>query len=341
MRGLAPILAVAGAAAIVAAAAGVALGEPISWGRALGDPSSIDHAIVFRARLPRVLIGLLAGAGLAVTGGAYQGLLRNPLAEPFVLGVAGGAAFGATIAIGIAGLFPALAAYVSASLAAAFAALFGGLATLLVYALATRTVPSGGRDDALRGHATSILLAGVIVNAIASGAITFLKTIVRASTAQQLLFWLAGFVDVPTTASLVVVSIAVLVGGAALVREAPRLNLLAMGDEHAAHLGIDVRALERRVFLASSVVVGAVVSTCGMIGFVGLLVPHLVRRLAGPDHRVLLPASFLFGGAALVACDLGARLTFRWLGTEPPVGAITALVGGPLFLVLLARRPAP
>lgn len=338
MRRLGPTLAVAGAAVVAAACAGVALGEPISWARALFDASSIDHAIVFRARLPRVLLGLLVGAGLAVTGGAYQGLLRNPLAEPYVLGVAGGAALGATLAIALAGLVPALATFVSASLAAVFAALFGGLATLLVYALATRTVPAGGRDDALRGHATSILLAGVIVNAIAAGAITFVKTIVRASTAQQLLFWLAGFVDVPTTAALSIVAVAVLAGGAALVREAPRLNLLAMGEEHAAHLGADVRALERRVFLASSIVVGAVVSTCGMIGFVGLLVPHLVRRIAGPDHRILLPASFLFGGAALVACDLGARLTFRWLGTEPPVGAITALVGGPLFLVLLARR---
>jgi len=116
------------------------------------------------------------------------------------------------------------------------------------------------------------------------------------------------------------------------------LNLLAMGYEHAGHLGVDVRALEKRVFLASSIVVGAVVATCGMIGFIGLLVPHLVRRIVGPDHRRVLPLSFVLGGATLVACDLLARVTFRVLGTEPPVGAITALIGGPLFLVLLARR---
>lgn len=328
------LLVLAALAAIAAVVLAIAIGEPVTWSRVL-DPTSVDHSIVMRARVPRVLLGLVAGAGLAVTGAAYQGLLRNPLAEPYVLGVSGGAALGATIAIALLSSFSPLAASGAATVAAA---LSGGLATLLVWALATRSRPLHSRE--LTGHATSILLAGVVVNAIASGAITFVKTIVRASTAQQLLFWLSGFLDVPTTGSLVIVAVMVAVGGAALIAESPRLNLLAMGDEHAGHLGVDVRALERRVFIASSLVVGAVVATCGMIGFIGLLVPHVVRRLSGADHRRVLPLSFAFGGAALVACDLLARVTFRVLGTEPPVGAITALLGGPLFLVLLARRRA-
>jgi iron complex transport system permease protein len=324
------LMVLATVAAIVAVALAIAIGEPVVWSRVL-DPSTVDHSIVMRARLPRVLLGLVAGAGLAVTGAAYQGLLRNPLAEPYVLGVSGGAALGATVAIALVSSFAPLAV---AGIATVAAALSGGLATLFVWALATRSQHA----RSLAGHATSILLAGVVVNAIASGAITFVKTIVRASTAQQLLFWLAGFLDVPTTGSLVIVSVLVALGGAALIAESPRLNLLALGDEHAGHLGVDVRALERRVFIASSIVVGAVVATCGMIGFIGLLVPHVVRRLVGADHRRVLPLSFAFGGATLVACDLLARVTFRVLGTEPPVGAITALIGGPLFLVLLARR---
>ncbi|MBI2395137.1 MAG: iron ABC transporter permease [Deltaproteobacteria bacterium] len=331
------LLVVAALCAVAAVVAAIAVGEPVDWSRALTDPTSVDHAIVFGARVPRVLLGLLVGAGLATTGAAYQGLLRNPLAEPYVLGVSGGAALGASIAIAVGSVL-AIAPLASATIVAIIAAVSGGLATLLVWALAARATTQTGREDALRGHATSILLAGVVVNAIASGAITFVKTVVRASTAQQLLFWLAGFLDVPTPAALAVVAVAVTVGGALLVIDAPRLNLLTMGDEHAAHLGVDVRALERRVFLASSIVVGAVVATCGMIGFVGLLVPHVVRRLVGPDHRVVLPLSLAFGGATLVACDLIARATFRLLGTEPPVGAITALIGGPLFLVLLSRR---
>lgn len=319
------------AIAFAAIAVSAAYGQGLSWSRAFADASSIDHAILFRARLPRVAMGAVAGAGLAVTGAAYQGLLRNPLAEPYVLGVAGGAALGATIAIALASAF-LLPPLLASSAAALSAAAFGGLATLVVWVLATRTE----RGD--RGHATSILLGGVIVNAIASGAITFLKTVVRATTAQQLLFWLAGFLDVPTNASLLVVTIAVVIGGALLIMESPRLNLLALGDEQAAHLGVDVRALERRIFVASSIVVGAIVSTCGMVAFVGLLVPHVVRRLAGVDHRRVLPLSMLFGAATLVSCDLLSRVTFRALGTEPPVGAITALLGGPVFLVLLTRR---
>jgi len=345
-RGVVQVLATSIALAIAIGIA-VSVGEPISLRRAIADATSVDHAILYRVRLPRALLGAFAGAGLATTGTAFQALLRNPLAEPYVLGVAGGAALGATLSLAI-GIGPVLFArllgegalaetFGNASTALA-AALGGALATALVYVLAARGM---GRARSHRGDATSILLAGVIVNAIAASAITFVKTVVRATTAQQLLFWLAGFLDVPTNLSLAVVGVAVTFGCGLLIMDAPRLNLLSLGDEQASHLGVDVRGLERRVFLASSLVIGAIVATCGIVSFVGLLVPHVLRRLFGADHRVLIPASLLGGGAALVLCDAAARVTFRFLGTEPPVGAITALLGGPLFLFLLTRRTVP
>jgi iron complex transport system permease protein len=166
----------------------------------------------------------------------------------------------------------------------------------------------------------------------------FLKTLVAASKAQELLYWLMGFLDVPSPMALAFVGGYVALGAAFLIRDAGRLNLLALGDEPAQHLGLDVQALERRTFVVGSLVVGAIVSATGLIGFVGLLVPHAVRRTLGPDARVLLPASFLGGGAVLVACDLFGRTLFRVLHTEPPVGAVTALLGGPLFLAILRRR---
>jgi iron complex transport system permease protein len=314
---------------VTAVALGVLLGtERVSLVRAVTSPDSIDHAIVMEARLPRVLLGAVAGGGLASVGVAFQSLLRNPLAEPYVLGVSGGAAVGATAAIliGLTG-----ATLYGASLVP-LAALFGGLgATAIVYFLARR-------DDTMTG--TSMLLAGIVVNAIASAAITFAKTLISATQAQELLTWLMGFLDVPSRLSLAFVSIYVAIGAAVLLRDAGRFNLLALGNESAANLGLDVEALERRTFLACSCVVGAIVSVTGLIGFVGLVVPHTLRRLFGPDVRTLLPASLLGGGTMLVTCDLVSRLFFRWLHTEPPVGAVTALVGGPVFLFILRHKGA-
>jgi iron complex transport system permease protein len=319
--------ALAFAVLLAACAIAVAFGaEPVSVGRALADPASLDRVILIDVRLPRVLLAAVAGGGLSLVGAAFQALLRNPLAEPYVLGVSGGAALGATlvIALGIEA-----ASLLGATLVPA-AALVGGLgATLLVYGIA--------RNARAGGSGTSILLAGIMVNAIASALITFLKTLVTPSRAQQLLRWLTGFVDLPTPLGLFAVTAYVAAGSVVLLRDAARLNLLALGDDAAGTLGLDVRALTRRVFLASSCVVGAIVSLTGLIGFVGLVVPHALRRLAGPDHRTLLPLSVAAGGAMVVTCDLVARLAFRWLHTEPPVGAVTALIGGPVFLWLLRR----
>jgi len=324
----APAVLVGCAVALVAAIVlGVSFGtDSVSLATALADASSRDHDIVFAVRLPRVLLGALAGAGLSVVGVALQALLRNPLAEPYVLGVSGGSALGATIAI-LFGLTGATA--LGASLVP-IAALAGGFAaTVLVHAFAAAA--PGARS-------TSVLLSGVVVNAIASAAITFVKTLIQPAKAQELLFWLMGFLDVPSQASLVALTVYVALGTGILLADAARLNVLSLGDEAAEHLGVRVRVVEVRTLLASSLVVGAIVSITGLIGFVGLIVPHILRRLLGPDTRVLMPASVALGGAVLVVCDLVSRASFRLLHTEPPVGAVTALVGGPLFLFLLRRR---
>ena len=322
-RAALPLVGLLAAAVVLAVRFGA---EPVSVARAWSEEASLDRAILVDVRLPRVALAALAGGGLAAVGAAFQALLRNPLAEPYVLGVSGGAAFGATTAI-------ALGLGASTLLGAALipaAAFLGGLgATLIVYGVA--------RDARAGSSGTSILLAGIMVNAIASALITAQKTLVSPSRAQQLLRWLTGFIDLPSPLALAVVSVYVVAGIAVLLADAGRLNLLALGDETAETLGVDVRALERRVFLASSCVVGAIVSVTGLIGFIGLVVPHVVRRLGGPDHRRLLPFSIVLGASSLVLCDLAARLVFRWAGTEPPVGAVTALIGGPAFLVLLRR----
>ena len=307
---------------------GVAFGtEPVSLARALSDASSLDRVIVVDVRLPRVLLGAISGAGLSIVGVSLQALLRNPLAEPYVLGVSGGSAVGATVAIllGVSGL-----SALGASIVPIFA-LAGGIgATALVHLLAESAPDSRG---------TSILLAGVVVNAMAAAGITFVKTLVTQSKAQELLFWLTGFLDVPSRASLVAMAVYVTIGTAVLLRDAARLNILALGDAAAEHLGISVRGVERRTYLASALIVGAIVSVTGLIGFVGLLVPHALRKVVGPDARRLMPASLGFGGAALVLCDLVSRSAFRLLHREPPVGAVTALIGGTLFLLLLRRSP--
>jgi iron complex transport system permease protein len=288
------------------------------------------RAILFEVRLPQAVLAMVAGAGLAASGTAFQALMRNPLAEPYVLGVSGGAALGATtiIALGIP-----VASRFGATLTP-LAAFAGGLgATALVYFIA-RSAPGGPSGAAM-------LLAGVMINSICAALITFGKLVVPPSRANNMLRWLVGFVDLPPPSALITMTIYVAIGCALLLRDAAELNLLALGDESAEALGVPVRALERRVLFASSLTVGAIVSMTGLIGFVGLVVPHALRRLLGPDHRRLLPLSCVAGAVMLLLCDLVSRLAFGWFDTKLPVGAVTALIGGPAFLYLLARaRPA-
>jgi iron complex transport system permease protein len=315
-------------ALLLAVALGVSFGSGSATLADLLSPGTRAHDIVVGYRLPRVLLAAVAGAGLASVGAAFQSVLRNPLAEPYILGVSGGAALGATVAIVVGAASLGLLGAAGVPLAA-FAG--GVVATGLVWSL----VRSG------RGAGSSILLAGVVVNAICGACITLLEAIVEPGRVQSLIWWLMGFLDVPSWGQLAFVSAYVAGGVTVLLFDAARMNVLALGDEAALGLGVDVRAVERRTFFACAAVVGAIVSVTGLIGFVGLVVPQAVRRLVGPDLRVVLPASALGGGAMLVTCDLLVRVLAPVVHTEIPVGAVTALAGGPVFLLLLRRRPAP
>jgi iron complex transport system permease protein len=323
----------AGLAALAAScAAALLLGpQPISLASALAGVEP-DAAILFGLRMPRVLLGALVGAGLATAGVALQALLRNPLAEPFVLGVSGGAALGGTAALAASALIgPAtmLGALASSGTSVALGASVGAAAsTALVFALGRiggKLVPEAA------------LLVGVVFNAFAAGVITVVKVMVPPEDAARLLYWLMGAIGYADPGTLLAGAILLGLAVTVLVALSAQLNLLSLGDDEAASLGVEVGRSRGAVFLAASLATGAAVALAGLVGFVGLIVPHLLRRLFGPDHRVLLPASALFGAAFLVLADAAARLAFLPLGSEPPVGALTALLGGPLFLWLLRR----
>jgi iron complex transport system permease protein len=315
------LLLVAVFAAVGAGPSALSPGEV--WAVLAGEQSSGPAAdIVLRVRLPRVLLAMGVGASLAVAGALFQALLRNPLADPFVLGVSGGAALGGTLVLSLgAGLGLGYAAVAPAAFAGAV------LATLLLYAVA------GTRG---RLSATNLLLTGVVFNAFASAAIIFLASLAGLTETTTIFLWLIGSLEGARPEVAGWVALFLMLGLAAALPLARGLNLLALGDEAAQQLGIDVERQKKLVLFATSLMVGAAVSAAGLIGFVGLIIPHLLRLLLGPDHRLLIPAAALGGAAFLVLCDTLARSLLG--GGDLPVGAITALAGGPLFLWLLRRH---
>jgi iron complex transport system permease protein len=327
-------IALLGAAAVAAAlAVSCALGaQGISLPAALRGQEP-DATILFQLRLPRAILAAIVGAALAGAGVALQALLRNDLAEPYVLGVAGGAALGGTLVI-LAATAAAHALGPGAALLAhgtpvALGAIAGaGGSALLVFGL-SRT-HGGSRPE-------TALLVGVVFNAFVSGVITILRLLVPPDQAARLMYWLLGTIAYQGAGALASGGAAVAAALGLLVAFSGRLNLLTLADEEAASLGVDVGRTRAWVFLGASAATGAAVALAGMIGFVGLIVPHLVRRVTGPDHRLLLPASALLGAAFLVLADALARVLFLPLGTEPPVGAVTAFLGGPFFFWLLRR----
>ena len=295
-----------------------------------------DRSILLGLRLPRALLGAVVGVGLAAAGTALQALLRNPLAEPFVLGVSGGAALGGTLALVAAtllgGLWAPLAALGHALPVAGGAVVGAAAATVLVFAVGRiggRLVPEAA------------LLVGIVFNSFAAAVITVIKVMLPPEQGARLLYWLMGTIGYEPAGALAVGAVAVALSTGALVALSGRLNLLALGDDEAASLGVEVPRVRALVLLAASAATGAAVALSGIVGFVGLIVPHAVRRILGPDHRILVPAAALFGGAFLVVADAAARVAFLPLGTEPPVGALTAFAGGPLFLWLLRRQERP
>jgi ABC-type Fe3+-siderophore transport system permease subunit len=295
-----------------------------AFDRSIPFSDNVDAQIFFIARLPRTLSGALVGSLLASAGVVFQGLLRNPLATPFTLGVSAGAALGAMLAITFSWSFAW--AGISAAAAASF---IGSLAAVgIVYALAR------GRH---RGLSTNVLLlAGVTMNAFFSALILFVQYFADFSQTYRILRWLMGDLDVSSYQPILTALPLMFISFAAFAWLARPLNLLSLGDESAETRGLNVAAAQRIAFISASLATGAAVSVGGPVGFIGIVVPHLVRLIVGPDHRVVLPASALFGAAFLVGCDVVARTVIAPI--ELPVGVITALIGGPFFLWLLVRR---
>ena len=313
---------------LAAIAGGLLVGtERVDLAVALRDPDSMQAAIVFGTRAPRVALAALVGAALAPAGLAFQALLRNPLAEPYVLGVAGGAAVAGTIAIVIG---------VAASTL--------GQWTLPVWAFlgALGAIALVWRQGRVRGRLVPnvALLAGVVINSLAAALVVLIRLGASPNASQQALVWLSGSLRIVEAPHLGALSAYVAVGVVALVALAVPMNALALGEEQAHVVGVDVERTRRALFAASSLLTGAAVAFAGPVGFVGILVPHATRAILGPDHRVLVPASALVGAAFLVMADTAARLSLLVVGQELPVGVLTALAGAPFFLAVLRRRGA-
>ncbi|HUE38613.1 MAG TPA: iron ABC transporter permease [Candidatus Binatia bacterium] len=298
-------------------------GVHVDLGRALdvSRPDNPDFVILFRSRLPRVLLGAAVGGGLAAAGAALQALLRNPLASPDVIGISGGASVGAICVLGLGVSGPAWIVVPGAAF----------LASVATLAVIVRLSTVHGRLNPY-----SLLLVGVIVNTIAAAAIMLVTTLVDSLRAQGVMIWLTGSLSQRPYSLVAVVSLMSIVPAAVLWSQSHALNLLALGEETATQLGTDVGRVRRVSFLASALLVGAAVSVSGVIGFVGLIVPHCLRLALGSDQRLLVPASFLGGVVFLVWADAAARTVMA--PTEIPVGVLTALCGGPFFIVLLRRQ---
>jgi len=283
--------------------------------------ASQDELILFSVRLPRILFAGIVGASLSLGGVVFQALLRNPLADPYVLGISGGAALGAIIGIVIgAGSYylglPALA--------------FGGalITVLLVFLVA------GGSRGMLLDN--SLLLAGVVVNAFFSAAILFSLSVVNSLELHSISFWLMGDLSRATPNEIAAAAVFLFIGFALIYAQARKLNLMVQGEETAGHLGVNVRTTKYILLVVTSLVTAVAVSMAGIIGFVGIMVPHMMRLAVGSDHRLLLPVAALFGASFLVAADAVARVILA--PSELPVGVITALCGAPYFIFLMRRK---
>jgi ABC-type Fe3+-siderophore transport system permease subunit len=314
---LSGVLVVVGVGALAIGGVHVALGDV--WRSLAGAGPRTDATVIVRdIRLPRILLAALVGAALAVAGTALQALLRNPLADPYVLGISSGAALGDIAALWIGGRVAA---------ASPLAAFVGALATMTwVYLLGRR-----------RGRlaSTSLLLAGVITASFLSAVILFVLTMLSTRDVRGAAFWLMGDLSVVTGVQLKLLAPAIILGTAALYAFSKDLNVLLLGEEEAAHLGVSVTRVHTVVYILASLLTGLAVSVSGAIGYLGLLVPHLGRMLVGNDHRTLLPAAALGGAIVLVISDTLARTIIA--PSELPVGAVTAVAGAPVFIYLLRR----
>jgi iron complex transport system permease protein len=292
--------------------------------RSIPFSENVDAQIFFVARMPRIFAGAVVGAALAAAGVVFQALLRNPLATPFTLGVSAGASLGAMLAIVFGTTISAgpLTAVPLASLAGA------ALGAAIVYRLATM------QNRAM--STTVLLLAGVTLNSFFSALIVFVQYLADFAQVFRATRWIMGDLDIGRFEPIVVALPMVVIAFAIFAWLPSSLNLLSVGTDAASARGVDVGRTQRLAFISASLATAAAVSLAGPIGFIGIVVPHLVRLIVGVDHRIVLPASALFGAAFLVVCDLAARTLLAPL--EIPVGVITAMLGGPFFLWLLVRK---
>jgi iron complex transport system permease protein len=311
-------------AAFVSTVCAVMVGPRGTW-LSLRPADALDARILLDVRIPRVSLAFVAGAGLATAGMAFQALFRNALATPYTLGVSAGASLGAALYV-----HSGLIASIAGIPGQAFAAFAGAMAALgLVYTL--------GRAAGALAPST-LLLAGVAVSFLCTSVILAVQYVGDVSTSFRVGRWLVGGLEVVGFASVLRVIPCVAIGLLVLFGVSRELDLLVVGDESAATRGVSVQTVKHLVFVASSVMVGGIVATCGPIGFVGLIVPHIGRILFGPRHRTLAPFCAVIGGAFLVLCDTVGRIVVA--PTELPVGLVTSLIGGPFFLALLVRGHA-
>ena len=323
-----------GLAVVLAFTLSIRLGaEPISTAEVLaalrGEGDVNVRLIVTELRAPRAVMAILVGGGLSLSGAVFQALLRNPLAEPYILGISGGAAMGAVLALALG-----LAASLPWALpAAAFAGAL--LAILLVLKVATA---ADRRVDVV-----VLLLAGVVVGAFFTACMSFVLSISDARTVRSAVLWMMGSLRSSDWSTVWMVTLYSLPAAIALVALARPLNLLAIGEETAGYLGANVERVKRVAYVLASLLTAAGVAATGVIGFVGLIVPHSIRLSVGADYRVLLPLSFLAGAVFLTLADIVARTVLPLTLDSPaevPIGVITAFVGVPLFLLLLRRTVA-
>ena len=319
-RRLALLAAVLGACVLVAVALGAG-DVPLAGLLGRVPLDDVDRLILFRVRVPRVLLAGVLGGALTVAGVTFQALLRNPLADPYVLGVSGGASIGGVIAL-MLGLGGALGGIGVPALA--FAGALGAL--LLIEWVAT----VGGRLTVY-----TVLLTGAIFNAFSAALIYFLQSVASLRELHAIVFYLMGRIPSPGPVALCGTAAAVFAIVGAIWLMSRDYNALSLGEEGAMHVGVEVERLKRRTLILGSLLTGLAVAVAGLIGFVGLVVPHVLRIVLGPDHRLLVPAGFLGGAAFLVLADCLSRVVIA--PTEIPVGVVTALVGGPFFLYLMRR----
>lgn len=288
---------------------------------------STDAAAILLIRLPRLILALLIGAALAQSGAAMQGIFRNPMADPSLLGISSGAAFAAALIIVLGQRLPWLQSF-NLTYLLPLACFTGGILTAWLVA---RLATTNGYT-----RVSTLLLGGLAINALINAGIGLLAYLANDTALRSLTFWMFGSLGKAGWDEILIALPFILIPLLLIPRYASALNALLLGEAEATHLGVDVEKLKRRLMLLAILAVSTSVSLAGVIGFVGLITPHLLRLWAGPDHRLLLPASALLGGLLMICADVVSRLLMS--PAEIPIGILTALVGGPFFLVLLLRH---